>query len=76
MLTLTIDQEMPLKKKVAGMCEKNLYLRHLYKMSVSLITGYLYDQRVEIISSEVAIPNAFGIPAIVALKPGEERQGR
>ncbi len=32
--------KMHLEKKVAGMCEKKLYLRYLCKTSVSLITGY------------------------------------
>ena len=57
---------MPLKGKVAGMCEKKSFMRDLCKTSVSLITGYFYDRGVEIISSPVAIPNAFGIPAIIA----------
>jgi hypothetical protein len=46
--------------------KKNLYLRHLCKMSVSQIIGYLYDRCLVIISSQVTIPNAFGIPAAIA----------
>jgi hypothetical protein len=49
--------------------KKNLYLRRLFKMSVSLITDYFHDQHIEIINSQVEIPNAFRVPAIIT-SPG------
>jgi hypothetical protein len=42
------------EEKVAKMCEKDLYLRHLCKTYVIQIGGYLYGWCMEIIRSEVA----------------------
>jgi hypothetical protein len=54
---------MHLREKVAGICKKNLHMRSRVKMSVSLITDYFNDQRIEIINSRVEFPNASRSPA-------------